>query len=502
MAYIIDTYSGSRTVIVDEGTIDSTLDLKLIGKNYAGYGEVQNENFVYLLENFAGPTAPARPITGQLWYDSTAQKIKFWDADTQRWRLAGGVEVANEQPTGLTAGDLWWDDVNKQLYVYDPSITPPFVLIGPSVATSTFGKTEFQSLIVTDIAENDHIVLVAYVSGEAMFLVSRDAEYQLSLPSKDLISRYISSNYDIIKPGITLVDTVDELGTGVTQSNRMFWGTASNAIKLDGETLNAFILKKDPTFDNTVTLSRGIKLTDNSLSIDSLDLVPSISNTFSNTIKFSTSKGTPLIVNNNSIVPDIDAVSNIGSVDKRYNEVHAVSFFGSGVGLSGINAEFIKVNGKNVSAAVSLPGSGTPSTIACRDSSGNLNASLFQGTATSALYADLAEKYLADKDYEVGTVVQVGGDAEITASTFKSKAIGVVSGQPAFRMNEGLEGGTFVALKGRVPVKVLGPVSKGDCLMAANEGCAVATRNNCWVFGVALESNSCERVKLVEAVIL
>lgn len=500
MAYSIDTYSGSRTVIVDEGTIDNTLDIKLIGKNYAGYGEVQNENFVYLLENFAGPTAPSRPLTGQLWYDSSAQKIKFWDANTQRWQLAGGVEVAAEQPTGLTAGDLWWDDVNKQLYVYDSTLTPPFVLVGPNTSTTIFGKTEFQSLVVTDIAEQDHAVLVAYVSGEAMFLVSRDAEYQLSLTSKDLISKYINSNYEVIKPGITLVDTTDS--TGITQTSRLFWGTASNASKLDGEPLDSFILKANPTFDNQVVLNSGTVLSDNTLVIHLVDSVPTIENTVTNTIRLSTGAGTPLVVQDNNIVPETDATSNIGLETLRYNQVHAVSFFGSGAGLTEVSADTLKLNGNYINASISAAGNGVPSTIACRDSNGNLNATLFQGTATSAMYADLAEKYLADQDYEVGTVVQVGGPAEITASTFKSKAIGVISGHPAFRMNEGLEGGTFVALKGRVPVKVLGPVAKGDCLMAAGNGCAVPTRNNCWVFGVALESNSSEQIKLVEAVIL
>ena len=59
-----------------DGTIDSTTDLKLIGKNYAGYGEVQNENFVFLLENFANANPPARPISGQLWFDTTEVKLK------------------------------------------------------------------------------------------------------------------------------------------------------------------------------------------------------------------------------------------------------------------------------------------------------------------------------------------------------------------------------------------------------------------------------------------
>jgi hypothetical protein len=53
MAYTINKYDGSQVTVIADGTIDNTLDIKLIGKNYAGYGEVQNENLVFLLENFA-----------------------------------------------------------------------------------------------------------------------------------------------------------------------------------------------------------------------------------------------------------------------------------------------------------------------------------------------------------------------------------------------------------------------------------------------------------------
>jgi hypothetical protein len=109
----------------------------------------------------------------------------------------------------------------------------------------------------------------------------------------------------------------------------------------------------------------------------------------------------------------------------------------------------------------------TANTIAARDGSGNLLANTFDGTATAAQYADLAEKYLADKTYDIGTVVCIGGEKEITAATYGDRAIGIVSGKPGFIMNSHLEGGTLVALKGRVPVKVQGKVKKGEATEAA-----------------------------------
>ena len=145
----------------------------------------------------------------------------------------------------------------------------------------------------------------------------------------------------------------------------------------------------------------------------------------------------------------------------------------------------------------------TANTIATRDASGDLYAVLFQGTATAARYADLAEKYLADKEYQPGTVVMIGGEAEVTASTWGKRAIGVVSTNPAFMMNKDLEGGTYIALKGRVPVKVTGRIKKGQDLIAADNGCAMmAVPHASGVFAVALESSDDEGIKTIEALIL
>lgn len=132
-------------------------------------------------------------------------------------------------------------------------------------------------------------------------------------------------------------------------------------------------------------------------------------------------------------------------------------------------------------------------------------ATTFNGTATSAQYADLAEKYLPDAEYSIGTVMRVGGEAEVTQSISGSKAIGVISHNPAFMMNKDLEGGVYVALKGRVPVKVVGPCSKGDELIPTSDGYAMsagATYTGNKTFAVALEDKSGAEVKLVEAVIL
>ena len=109
---------------------------------------------------------------------------------------------------------------------------------------------------------------------------------------------------------------------------------------------------------------------------------------------------------------------------------------------------------------------------------GNVWASFFNGTATTAQYADLAEKYLADAEYSPGTVLHFGGEQEVSICNVDmcSKVAGVVSTQPGYVMNEGLSGEHVVvlALTGRVPTKVRGPIRKGDLIVSAGDGYARA----------------------------
>jgi hypothetical protein len=182
-------------------------------------------------------------------------------------------------------------------------------------------------------------------------------------------------------------------------------------------------------------------------------------------------------------------------------DIYARNFIATGAANKANQLAFA---GGYVSASSTVPGGIDKKSIAARDAAGDIYATLFRGTATAARYADLAEKYLADKEYEVGTVVAVGGDAEVTASQFGDRAIGVVSANPAYMMNSELEGGTYIALKGRVPVKVIGAVKKKDRLVATDNGYAIKATHHqhADVFAVALESSDDTGVKLIEAVIL
>lgn len=169
-------------------------------------------------------------------------------------------------------------------------------------------------------------------------------------------------------------------------------------------------------------------------------------------------------------------------------------------------------NGDGVSGNPTISLSSTPEVSAIiktgTNGSGNIGqtgnrfGTIF-GTATTAQYADLAEKYTTDVEYEAGTVlaVAINGDAEAT-QTWQSgqRVLGVISTNPAFLMNDDADG-QAIALRGRVPVKVIGPIRKGQPLICNQDGKGMYgdTSNS---FAIALETNEDANVKLVECVIL
>ena len=132
----------------------------------------------------------------------------------------------------------------------------------------------------------------------------------------------------------------------------------------------------------------------------------------------------------------------------------------------------------------------------------------FIGTATAAYFADLAERFLPDVELVPGTVVRIGGDKEIQQENaeLSEDVLGVISTDPAFKMNSDLEGGAYVAMAGRVPVRVLGTARKGDRLVSAGHGCARVAERAEWtafnIIGRALENKDTTEEGLIEAVVI
>ena len=174
--------------------------------------------------------------------------------------------------------------------------------------------------------------------------------------------------------------------------------------------------------------------------------------------------------------------------------------------LGNANSDTISFNGRsNTSITPSANNTYTLGESSLKWST--VHATTFSGTATTANYADLAELYLSDYAYEAGTVVRVGGEFEVTATdgNHNHSVLGVISAYPAYLMNNQLENGIPVALKGRVPVKVGGTVKKGDRLVGAPEGHGVVDNESPHGFAVALEDFKATKKNptgMIEAVIL
>jgi hypothetical protein len=489
MAYAIDRYNNTLLTTVEDGTVDQTTDLKFIGKNYAGYGEIQNENFLFLLENFSGANQPARPISGQVWFDSGTSKLKFYDGT--QWRTTGGAEIGSGQPTGLANGDFWWDTGNDQLYVYNGT---SFILIGPQNAGE--GVTQMTSLEVLDTTSATRGIIASVIEDETIFVVSPHTEFTLNTSQTALKAQ----GFDVIKKGITLRNT--PAATGVTTSTDRFHGTATNAEKLGGISAANFV---QTGAGNTVFASAveipddGILVGDSNdfqFKIDTNGFDGVIQNVTNNgEIKFKVTSGAGVLTHiatftSDGIEPAVDNTFTLGSASLGWSNVYATNFTGEAS-----KAATLRV-GSDFRAASS---SATNNTVAVRDATGNIAANLFQGVATQARYADLAEKYTTETDLPAGTAVAVGGEAEVQPANASNHCIGVVSTDPAYMMNSEAEG-QYIGLKGRLPVRVKGAVSKGDAVYAMADGVCTTIATTA-IVGIALESNADDGEKLVECVL-
>jgi len=182
--------------------------------------------------------------------------------------------------------------------------------------------------------------------------------------------------------------------------------------------------------------------------------------------------------------------------------------------LSSLSSTTLTEGNSNVTVADSGTGTFTVTldgaTHTTFNSSGiTLATGNFVGTATSAQYADLAEKYMPDSDYQPGTVLQFGGEQEVTiANEYATHRVaGVVSTDPAYMMNSALEDGVYIALTGRVPCKVVGTCEKGDLMVASDtEGCATAWKEPISppagsVIGKSIENKNSDELEIIEVVV-
>lgn len=261
MAYNIYKSDGSQLVTLDDYIIDnSTLSINLIGKNVSGYGAQQNENFLYLLENFSKETPPANPVTGQLWYDKASNVMRPMVYDGGTWRPLSVTLVSNTSTdsslvsgaiiSSQATGDFWYNTDKEQLFI---NTGTGYSLVGPE-AVPGFGQTKLSSEELLDNSLQPHPVIKIVLDGEVIGVLS-NVSFQggveasnlgfsnvyrgLTLKDYNINTRYSTTSTDVVFHG--LHEQLDETyprrnqdehitGNWIVDNNYMFqFGSAGNS---------------------------------------------------------------------------------------------------------------------------------------------------------------------------------------------------------------------------------------------------------------------------------
>ena len=238
MAYKLNKTNGSLLVDLIDGTIDiNSTSLTLVGRNYTGYGEAFNENFIKLLENFSNSNSPSNPILGQLWWDTGEARLKVYEGTV--FKAVGGPFVQKEQPN-MVAGDLWMDNVNNQLYFYDGT---DLTLAGPIYKTGQ-GETGFRIESVLDTQDRSRTLASLYLGNGTDGTTSRVAVIS-NVEFTPAVGYTINGITGNIKKGINIIDKDNFILEGTSDA-------AKALIKADGTKVGAdnFV---SATTDNVVT---------------------------------------------------------------------------------------------------------------------------------------------------------------------------------------------------------------------------------------------------------
>ena len=297
--------------------------------------------------------------------------------------------------------------------------------------------------------------------------------------------------------GTTITGTGAISGTTITGSSTIQGTdlilTGSAGIQFEGSSADNFettLVVVDPTADRTIT-------------------IPNVSGTIVTTGDTGTVTSTMIadatIVNGDIADGTIrGAKLNVSTDSVTFGNLTATNFTGTASVATAVTLGANNTNNETVYLVFSDTATGNQSLETDTSLSYNPSTNILSTTATAAQYADLAEIYETDQEYEVGTVIMIGGEKEATSSSLGKRALGVISQNPAYLMNS-LATGQPIALKGRVKVKIIGDVVKGDELIPSDNGYAIKCNDSFdymvkdKVFAIALENGT---NGTIEAVIL
>jgi hypothetical protein len=539
MAYKINNTFGTLLVTLADGTIDvATTDLTLIGKGYAGFGEKLNENLVKLLENFNNTSAPANKVQGQMWYDKTNNQINVYTGS--KWKPVGSTSNSATAPTSAVQGDMWFDTTNTQLYVYTGSA---WTLIGPTTVAGS-GVTQ----VITESPEDN-----TGVKRSILKLVTNDTVVGVVSNLAFTPSSTEANGAALITAGFSTVAQGLQLSTGVASAK--FRGTATDTDALGGVAAANFLRSdSDDTTtgkliiqnDTGLVLGAGQDVTMSFSSDDftiaqttqDKDIIFTVNDggTTKEALRINGAQGRIEHLRVGDLTVDgTSTIINTSTLSVEDNIIELNRNISSNAGMP--NFTGLKVNRGETSSATeqnlywvwdetfaddgsTTYGNAGGAWTAFKSGGGqdelsaptlvDIRANIVHATSTTAMYADLAERYETDTPVEVGDVVILGGHAEITKcqQELSDAVFGVVSESPAFLMNANAGNNDthpMVALKGRVMVKLQGTGQAGDRIVSAGNGEAkVANIDECTTFntlGRLLKAKYNKETALTECVI-
>ena len=411
MAYTIVKTNGQVLTTIADGTINtSSTSLALPGRNYAGYGQYVDTNFVHQLENYANSSPPPNPLAGQLWYNTNSNTMYVCPVD------------------GTTSASNWL------------ALT----------STSSGGSTTFGAVTVTGNIGSNNMTVTNGISADTITVRLATVTANATIANANVTSGSIG----------TLTTTTITSGSATTA------GTMTGTWTYNGT--------------GTANAVAGTAIYFNSGNI----VINNSGNTYGiKTDKYMYANGTPI---------SFAGTYNNGNVYDYLTGSNTVTQFSGVIAPSSVTTANITTGGNTT--AGQLTG----------------NWTLTTGSRLTATYADLAERFEADDYYDAGTVVELGGDKEITSVKYElsDDIFGVISDTAAYLMNSAAGDNTThppVAMTGRVQVKVKGIVKKGDRLVSAGSGLAraaqagEATAFN--VIGRALENKTTTSIGTVLAIV-
>lgn len=211
MSYQLNKTDGTLLASLIDGQIDTaSTNLTFVGKNYTGYGEAFNENFIKLLENFSNSSAPSTPLTGQVWWDSSAGRLKVYDGTV--WKASGGPFVQSTAPN-MVAGDLWINNLTNQVYAFDGTDT---ILVGPQYSVAQ-KKSGFEIGTIIDNTSKSQTIAYLYVGGILKAVVS-DLQFTPAYEQRILELVSATNPTGIIYEGFNIIDVDGFRWRGVANS--------------------------------------------------------------------------------------------------------------------------------------------------------------------------------------------------------------------------------------------------------------------------------------------